>query len=214
MTVEARPDGSSLTRFAVRLWLFSGVATVYRRQRRGHSPSIELLSTGLMVAGLLCVSALLQRVWLDAATVAGDTIGGTLHRCLISSGIGSCLLFLPLAALLGAISMPTAAEREAVQSELLTHLSPFDLALGRLLAGCRPLAAVVGLSCGFWVVAQAVWGVLPGSGAGAFAAILTAHGALACGLLMTAAISALFTTGRSPGQIRERLWVWDGPRSA
>lgn len=198
MSAEVEPGPMRL----MRSWPGAGVAAVYRWRRRSQSLRKELLWTALMSVGLLTLSAVLQQAWLSETTVAGDRIGGVLHRWLIASGIGMGLLFLPLAALLGASSIPSVAEQETVEAALLTHLSPFDMVMGRLLAAFRPLGFATALSYGFWLTAQAVWSVLPNGMADALIAISLAHLALFCALLMTGAVSALFTVGRKPGRIR------------
>jgi hypothetical protein len=151
-----------------------------------------------MLAVLLALAWSLQQVWLQGGTV-GSQAQGALRRWLISSAAAAAALFPTLAAFLGAGAIPTRVEAAATREVLLTHLRPYEIALGRLLATLWPLLLALGLSCGFWLAAQAF---LPGIGG--IAQILALHLVLLSAVYMVGAIAALGATRRVPGRAWER----------
>jgi hypothetical protein len=150
----------------------------------------------LMFSVLLAVAAWMQAGWPER-NAAGDTRAALLTRWLTTSLLSATPILLSVAALLGAGCVPTNSEAGEVQDALLTQLRPFEIVLGRLLAALRPVLLLLALSCGFWgLAARTPWGAGEIGGG----AVLVAHLALLCAVLMIGSVAALFATGRRPGR--------------
>lgn len=173
-----------------------GMRLIFRRQMMGRNPWRDLALTGGMMAALLASAAGLQRMWAESGEYSHNAIG-FLARWLATSMTLLPLPLLPLAAMLGAKSVPGSEEFEQTQSILLTRLTPFDLTLGRLLAGIWPLIATVLASCAFWMATQLGWPFETGAQHG-FGLIVTAHLVLLTAVLMIGSIGFVFATHRRP----------------
>ena len=114
------------------------------------------------------------------------------------------LLYLPCAAVLGALAAPPASRFEHTQSMLLTRLTAFDVCAGRLLSWLWPVISALLASCAISLTVQLVRRpLLPGMAAG-YTNILTMHLAQLTAALLTGAIGLLIAMRRRPGRVWER----------
>jgi len=150
----------------------------------------------LLLGVLLGTAAWLQSVW-PQRNAADDARAVLLIRWLTTALLSAAPVMLAAAAVLGAGSAPAASETGEIQDALLTRLRPFEIVLGRLLAALRPILLALALSCAFWLLAfLAPWK----AGDIGFGAILLAHLALLCSVLMIGSVAALFAGNRRPGR--------------
>ena len=196
----------------------SGALLIFRGEAHRRKPA----HLALQVMGLLAGSLALGYGWMHAGLLHSGLTGGLhtlgLHKMvgeyadllqLRSLGelnrmfelglIAMPILFLPCAAVLGAMSAPTRGEEEKIQALFLTRLTPFDLAAGRIAAGLWPL----------WI-AQAAYGLLwltllaaNGFRSVTLVALLIAHCVVAIAVSMIGALAFLLSLRRQGG----RAWA-------
>jgi hypothetical protein len=180
----------------------AGVLTVFMQRLRGRSPWRDLLWTAVLVMCQQALALALEsrvtpvREYLDSPRF--------LLRWLSMEGLAAPLLYLPLAAALGAFAAPPAARFEETQSMLLTRLSSFDICAGRLMASLWPVISALLASCALTLSAQLVWRVLlPGTTAG-YVAIFAMHAVLLASVLAIGAVAMLCALRRRPGRVWAR----------
>jgi len=181
----------------------SGVALVFRSRRRGQRFGRELLGILLLLALLLVIAIGLQSLFFGRISVYSNNEVRFLLRWLTTETIAAALLLPCAGAILGAGAVPVSAEREAIQALLLTHLTAWDIVVGRLLAALRIPLCVLGVSLLVWLAAQAGYHFTSGSVGGA-RAILEAHLVLLATLLMSGATGFLCALRSRPGRSWER----------
>jgi hypothetical protein len=190
---------------------FSGVAAVFLWRMRSRNARRDLLWTGVLLAVLLILAAMLQTKW-EQVNLYSGTAPHFLLRWLRIGAASAAFLFLPCAAVLGAGAVPPTAEFETTQAALMTRLTALDICVGRLLAALWPLISTLLASCAFWLAAQLGWRFVEG-GLHGFGPILSAHLVLFCAVIMVGAVGFLFATRRRPGRVWGRgavvalLWV-------
>ena len=139
MQSRSEPAGSGRTRNVV---AGRGIFVVFRHQMRARCPVRDLIWMGVLVLCYEAIAAGLQFSVMPAREYSGDP-PALLHRWMSMASLAGPLLFLPLAAALGALSVPPVSRFEETQSMLLTRLTPLDLCAGRLFAGLWPLIAAI-----------------------------------------------------------------------
>ncbi len=181
----------------------AGVALVFRRQRRGRRLGRDLLGAlGLLIL-LLVLSAGLQSLFFGQISVYSNNTVRFLLRWLTTEMIAAALLLPCAGAIFGAGSVPVSIECEAIQALLLTRLTAWEIALGRLLASLSVPISVLGISLATWLTVQVCFQFLPGN-RGGIGSILAAHAVLLAMLLMSGASGFLGALRARPGRSWER----------
>ena len=195
---EATPQATAERRLP-----FSGVALVFRRQRRRRRLGLELLGAFGLLALLFAISVGLQSLFFGQITVYSNNEVRFLLRWLTTETIAAALLLPCAGAILGAGAVPVSAEREAIQALLVTRLTAWDIATGRLLAALWTPFCLLGLSLVTWLAVQIGFRFSTGS-PGGVGAILAAHGVLLAMLVMSGAVGFLCALRSRPGRSWER----------
>jgi len=181
----------------------AGIPIVFQQQMRSRCPWRDLIWTSVLVICHEAIAAGLQYSIMPAREYSGDT-PGFLHRWLSMAALAGPLLYLPIAAVLGAVAAPPVSRFEETQSMLLTRLTPFDVCAGRLLSWLWPLISALLASCAISLTVQVIWRPLfPGSADG-YAAIFVVHLILLASVLAIGAIGFLFAMRRRPGRVLAR----------
>lgn len=181
----------------------SGVLVVFRQQMRARRPIRDLIWMTVLVGCHAALAIALRSATMPMAEYSSDTPRFLLRLVSMAALVGP-LLYLPISAGLGAFAAPPASRFEETQSMLLTHLSPFDVCAGRLLAWMWPVTSSVLASCALVLAGQlASRAILDGSAAG-YAAIVAAHAVLLAASFATGAIALLFAVRQRPGRVWAR----------
>ena len=180
-----------------------GIPVVFQQQMRGRRPWRDLIWMGVLVVCQEAIAAGLQAAVMPLREYSGDT-PHFLHRWLSMAALAAPLLYLPLAAVLGALAAPQVSRFEETQSMLLTHLTPLDLCAGRLLACLWPLISALLASCAISLTVQLVWRPLAPESADGYVAIFVMHLVLLTSVVAIGAIGFLFAMRRRPGRVWAR----------
>ncbi len=184
-----------------RTFPLAGVFVVFRRQRRGRRLGRELAGAFGLLALLLVLAAGIQSLFFGQVTPYTNDAVRFLLRWLTTECLAAALL-LPIAgAVLGAGAVPAGAERDSIQATLLTHLTGFEIATGRLLAALWSPGVALLLSWTFWTAIRFGFPFTTGSGNG-FLEIAAAHLIVLSVLFASGAVGFLFALRRS-GRSRE-----------
>jgi len=181
----------------------AGIPIVFRLQMRRRCAWRDLIWMGVL---LLCHQALalgLQSLITPLQEYSADS-PRFLLRWLSMTAIAGPMLYLPCAAMLGAMAVPPVSRFEETQSMLLTRLTPFDLCAGRLIAWLWPVISGLLASCALWLAVQLIWRpLLPGSAAG-YGAILMMHLVLISSAAAIGSIGFLLGMRHRPGRVWAR----------
>lgn len=180
-----------------------GILVVFRHQMRARCPVRDLIWMGVLVLSFEAIAAGLQFSVMPAREYSGDT-PGFLHRWISMASLAGPLLFLPVAAALGALSVPPVSRFEETQSMLLTRLTPLDLCAGRLFAGLWPLIAAILASCAILLTVQLIWRPILAGPADGYLAIFVMHLVLLTSAVATGALAFLPAMRRRPGRVWSR----------
>ncbi len=194
--MSAQLPDTSLARPVERSHPLSGIAVVFRRQRRGSRPMRELVGAFGLLTALLVLAAGLQSLFFGQVTPYSNNADRFLLRWLTTECIAAGLLMPCSGAILGAGAAPASSERGGVQTALLTRLTAFDVATGRLLAALWSPVIVLLLSCTFWMALDLGFPSMTSRGSG-LAEIATAHLILLTALLAGATVGFLCALRRS-----------------
>lgn len=132
---------------------------------------------------------------LAARSVNGDLLTRWAVVSILATGALSSIM----AAILAAVSAPDSHEFEAVQSALITRLTPIDVSLGRLLAGIWIPVTITFASTAFWLLICLFRNVGIGTET-SYQAVFGAHAGI---LLFTCAVGSvafLCSLKRRPGR--------------
>ena len=182
---------------------FSGVALVFRGQMRGRRFGRALLGASALVLLLFALAAgVLSRFFGEFTVYDGNNVR-FLSNWATTEMILAALVIPAVGAVLGAGAVPVSAEREAIQATLLTRLTAWDIATGRLLAALSMPIGVLGVSSAVGLAAERSFRIVPGR-AGGLGAIVAVHTVLLAALLMSGAVAFLFALRSRPGRSWER----------
>ena len=133
----------------------AGIPLVFLQELRGRCPIRDLIWTAVLTLAHLSVAVALQ-TQLGVLREYNAT-SRLLSEILTMETIAIPFIFLPLAAVFGALAAPNSAGSQEVQSQLLTRLTAFDICAGRLLAALWVPIFSLTISCALWLSAQGVW---------------------------------------------------------
>lgn len=184
----------------------SGIAIVFRQQMRSRCPVRDLIWISVLVLCHEAIALGLQFGMMPLREYAGVT-PGFLLRWLSMAAIAGPLLYLPLAAALGALAAPPVSRFEETQAMLLTRLTPLDLCAGRLFAWLWPLISGVLASCAITLTVQLIWRPLMPGFADGYAAIFVMHLVLLTSVVAIGALAFLLAIRRRPGRIWSRGFI-------
>ena len=181
----------------------SGIWIVFTRQLRARCAVRDLIWMVILVAcqhslavGLQFALVPMQEYNAHSALLA--------QRELTTACVTGTLLYMPLAAVLGALACPSESRFEETQSLLLTRLTAVDLCVGRLLAWMWPVISAILASCALSLMIQVGWRpILPSSVYG-YLSIGMMHIVLLTAALCFSAIALLFAIRRRPGRAPAR----------
>jgi len=143
----------------------------------------------------------------SAATPLSEYTGDAprfLHRWFGMTALIAPLVYLPAAAVLGALATPSAARFEETQSMLLTRLLPIEVCIGRLLASLWPVISAIMTCCAVGFILQLVWRpLLPGSADG-YLTIALMHIVMLSSVLCIGAVAFYCAMRRRPGSVPAR----------
>lgn len=150
--------------------------------------------------GVGASSVMRQPFWVGTPFYLNSVADFTSRWLLIYLFLTS-VLFLPLATLLGARTVPAYPEAGAIADTLLTRLNAYQITLGRLIASLGPLLGALTVSLGFWLVAGLFGHSAQGYQiyASRVGAIVLSHLVLGCAVFMIGAVSALGASRTVPG---------------
>ena len=193
----------SRARRAVQFVPGRGVCVVFQRQMRARCPFRDLIWMAVLVLCHAALSLGLQSMVMPAREYASNPPHFLLRWLSMAALVGP-LLYLPIAAALGAFAAPPISRFEETQSMLLTRLTPFDVCAGRLFASLWPLITAILAVCALALSAQLIWRPLPRGSTDGYIAILLMHMVLLCAAFAIGAIGFLFAIRRRPGRTLAR----------
>lgn len=192
-----------------RLRLFSenlpgtGVLIVFQQQMRARCPVRDLIWTAVLIGCHVAIFVGLQAVLIPNAQYVGEA-PSMLKQWMTMSSLTGPILYLPVAAVLGALAAPSAAQFAETQSMLLTRLAPIDICVGRVFAWLWPVLSAILGSCALWFTAQLIWRPLLAVSAEGYIAIGVMNLVLMTAALAAGAIAFLFAMRRRPGRVVAR----------
>ena len=134
----------------------AGVWTVFiQEMRRRYRVRGAIWTLVLSVTHLAFAFALQSN--LLPLTEYSPPVDRTLSRVIMMEAITIPCLFLLLASVIGALVAPGKSEMKAIEAQLLTRLSAFDVCAGRLLAGHWNLIVSLTLSSIVWMLLNEVF---------------------------------------------------------
>lgn len=132
-----------------------GIPLVFLQQLRSRCPVRDLIWTTILTLSHLSVAVALQSKL--GVLREYNATSNLLSGLITMESIAIPFIFLPIAAVFGALAAPNSAQSHEVQGQFLTRLTAFDICAGRLLAALWVPIFSLTISCALWLSAQGVW---------------------------------------------------------